>query len=59
MRFTLVPVVLVVAAACHGADKDATASRTLDGDKVQFPARSIPEGVKAAVGVLQEKGRPR
>jgi hypothetical protein len=53
MRFTLLPVLLVVATACHGADDTATASRTLDGKKVQFPAKSVPEGVNACIDVLE------
>jgi hypothetical protein len=44
---------LFVATACHAADDAAKASRTLDGKKVQFPAKCIPDGVKAAIDVIE------
>ena len=53
MRFTLVPIVLFVATVCHGADDEVKASGRLGGKKVQFPAKSVAEGVKATVGLLE------
>jgi hypothetical protein len=53
MRFTLVPILLFVATICHGADDATTASRTLDGMKAQFPARSIADGVTVLTGALK------
>jgi hypothetical protein len=34
-------------------DEAASASRTLDGEKVEFPPKAIPDGVKACIGVLE------
>jgi hypothetical protein len=64
MRFTLVPVLLFLAAVCQGADdsrkvssrtveEKPMASRRLEGDTSQFPANSLVEGVKATVAVLE------
>jgi hypothetical protein len=52
MRWTLVGVLLFVTTACHAAD-EVTASGTLDGKKVQFPAKSVAEGVKATIALLE------
>jgi len=38
---------------CHGTDDPPEASRTLEGQKTQFPAKTIADGVTATVGVLQ------
>jgi hypothetical protein len=35
------------------AKVSSPASRTLDGRKVQFPVRSVPEGMRAFIGVLE------
>lgn len=53
MRFTLVPIILFVATACHGADQAIKASGTIDGQKVRFPAKGIAEGVKATIELLE------
>lgn len=50
MRYALALVVAVFAAAVHGAP---TASGTLDGKKIVFPAKGIADGVKATVGLLE------
>jgi hypothetical protein len=53
MCYALVPVLLLVATACHAADDEVRASGTLGGKKVQFPAQSVAEGVKATVALLK------
>jgi hypothetical protein len=53
MRFTLVPVLLFVATVCSGAEDATKANGTLDGKKVNFPAKGVAEGVKATIGLLE------
>jgi hypothetical protein len=53
MRFTLVPVLLFVATVSHAADDAIKASGTLEGKKVQFPAKGVTEGMKATIGLLE------
>lgn len=53
MRFTLSLSLLLLATACHGADAPTQASGVLDGKKVRFPARTVDEGVKATVALLE------
>jgi hypothetical protein len=53
MQFTMIPVLLLVTTACHGADDATKASRMLEGTKAQFPAKTIPDGVKAVIDVLE------
>lgn len=48
----LLVVVLVPAGACRAGDAPK-ASGTLDGKKVTFPEKSVADGVKAAVGLLE------
>jgi hypothetical protein len=52
MRFILVLSVLFVAARCQGAEDAIKANGTLNGKKVQFPAKSLTAGVKATVDLL-------
>ena len=61
MRFVAPVVALFVATACAGATPDPwlprfdlrKATRMIEGTKMTFPAKSIPEGVKALTGVLE------
>ena len=65
MRFAAIPVMLLFAAIACGADvppkargtvavKDLPkASGILHGKKVMFPGKSVADGVKAAVGLLE------
>ena len=53
MRFTLVPVLLFIATVSHAADDAIKASGTLEGKKVQFPAKGVAEGMKATIGLLE------
>jgi hypothetical protein len=54
MRCALVAaVLLLVTTTCPGADERAKATRVIEGVKTTFPARSIPKGVTALVGVLE------
>lgn len=53
MRSILLAVaVLVTAAACQVGDTPK-ATGTLDGKKVSFPEKSVADGVKATVGLLE------
>src|SRR5262245_65153401 len=45
-------VVLLMANACWAEDAPK-ASGTLDGKKVKFPEKSVADGVKATVGLLE------
>ena len=58
MRFTLVPVLLFVATASHAADDAIKASGTLDGKKVQFPAKGVAEGVAETVAGPSSAPKP-
>jgi hypothetical protein len=53
MRFTLVPVLLFVATVSRAADDPIKASGTLEGKKVQFPAKVAEEGMKATIDLLE------
>jgi hypothetical protein len=65
MRFTLALTLLFVGTVCLGADdppkdtrvvegpKPPKATRVIEGEKTTFPAKSIPEGVKALAGALE------
>lgn len=53
MRNVLVAaVVLLTANVCRGEDSPK-ASGTLDGKRVKFPEKSVVDGVKATVGLLE------
>jgi hypothetical protein len=52
MRFTLI-LVFLVPTACPAADDPIKASGRLGGEKVKFPAKSLAEGVKATVELLE------
>ena len=45
--------VAALAAMAHGAEVPPKASRTLDGETMRFPAKTIAAGVKATVGVCR------
>jgi hypothetical protein len=53
VRFAPASVLLLVATAGYGADDAPKATRQLGGDKTTFPAKSIAEGVRAAIGVIE------
>jgi hypothetical protein len=53
MRYVAATAALFVATTCLRADEPPKATRVIDGTKTTFPARSIPEGVKALTGVLE------
>lgn len=53
MRFTLISITLLVATVGRGADDAVKGSGRIDGEKVRFPAKSMEEGVQAAVGLLE------
>src|SRR5262245_14121695 len=53
MRWTLVPVLLLAAAECGGAEEAAIATRMLEGHKTAFPAASVAEGVKALIAGIE------
>jgi hypothetical protein len=53
MRFTLASALLFVAAVCHGSGDAIEASGTLDGKKVWFPAKSLAEGARATIDLLE------
>jgi hypothetical protein len=52
MRLTLVSVLLFTG-MCHGADDPPKASRKLEGRTTPFPAKTIAEGVKVTISVLE------
>jgi hypothetical protein len=53
MRCGLATLVLLFAAVAQGADDVPKATGTLDGKQLKFPAKGIPHGVKATIGLLQ------
>jgi hypothetical protein len=53
MRSGLATLLVLFAAAAHGADAVPQATGTLDGQPVKFPAKGTAEGVKATVGLLE------
>lgn len=53
MRYLASAAALFLATACVGADEPPKATRVIQGAKTTFPAKSIPEGVKALAGVLE------
>lgn len=53
MRNTLLAVVVLVTVTACRAEDAPKASGTLHGKKVLFPGKSVADGVKAAVGLLQ------
>lgn len=53
MRIILALLMLVLTAASLSAEEKATAVRFIEGEKTTFPAKVIPEGVKALRGVLE------
>jgi hypothetical protein len=53
MRNVLLAVVVLVTANACRAEDAPKASGTLDGKKVKFPEKSVADGVKAAVGLLE------
>jgi hypothetical protein len=53
MRNVLVAAVVLLTAKACWAEDAPQASGTLDGKRVKFPAKSVADGVKATVGLLQ------
>jgi hypothetical protein len=53
MRNVLVAVVVLLTANAGGAEDAPTASGTLDGKAVKFPEKSVADGVKASVSLLE------
>jgi hypothetical protein len=52
MRWLLTLGLLLTATTSNGADKAAKVTATLEGRKVQLPAKSVAEGTKALIGLL-------
>jgi len=48
-----VPMLLSFAAICHGADDPPEATRKIEGRTTQFPPKTIAEGMKLTVVVLE------
>jgi hypothetical protein len=53
MRIVIALLILVISASCLCAEEKASAVRFLEGVKTTFPAKVMPEGVKALRGVLE------
>ena len=53
MRIALALAFALVATAARGAEDAPQASGLLDGKRITFPAKGVPDGVKAAVGLLE------
>src|SRR5262245_26315671 len=53
MRFAIGLVLFWAWSASHAADNTTAVSRTLEGTKAQFPAKSVAEGVRAVIGALE------
>jgi hypothetical protein len=49
----LAAAVVFVAAACGRADEPPKATRVIEGAKTTFPAKTVPDGVKALAGALE------
>src|SRR5438552_3124741 len=53
MRCALATLVVLFAAAAHGADDAPRVTGTLDGKQLKFPEKVVADGVKATVGLLE------
>jgi hypothetical protein len=53
MRYCLATLVVVFVAVAHGADNTPKVTAIMEGKPVKFSEKVVPEGVKAAVGLLE------
>jgi hypothetical protein len=53
MRSISVGAALLVASVCFAADESPKATRFLEGSRSTFPAKSLPEGKKLLIAVLE------